>query len=321
MIIAQAIRAAIPLGLNVESPFSPLSDAIRTPSLIPPPESVVEEEVRRNTFWLLYAMERMGGCSNGWALSLDDQDVSQLLPMCGFYFELGVCMMLLCWLCNSMLNEGLQASWSGSERQQALGKDALLLHPEDQVDSFNLYIKGTMLLSRVKAFNLRFRAKRFMGDPAYIYSPTYAEVWEKDSDKARNVTADPRRTPGFIEIDHIASMFRQSFPMHLRDPIRDGCVDSHLYSASLIPHLYVNFFFSPPQFFKFMFIHSATILLHDPYAHIHSPGCVSAFKILEASRNILELIYAVCSTSFDVSLLDFFCAVRYLALRSFRSNR
>ena len=249
MTVAQAIRAAIPLGLNVESPFSPLSDSIRTPSLIPPPESVVEEEVRRNTFWLLYAMERMGGCSNGWAQSLDDYDVSQLLPMSGFNFELGVCMMLLCWVCNSMLKEGLQASWSGSERQHALGKDVLLLHPEDQVDSFNLYIKGTMLLSRVKAFNVRFRAKRFMGDPAYTCSPTYTEVWEKDNNEAQDATADPRRSPAFIEIDRIASTFRQSFPLHLRDPIRDGCVDSHLYSACLIPHLYVKCFSSPLQFF------------------------------------------------------------------------
>ena len=178
-----------------------------------------------------------------------------------------------------------------------------------------------MLLSRVKAFNLRFRAKRFMGDPAYIYSPTYAEVWEKESDEAQDVTADPRRTPRFIEIDHVASMFRQSFPLHLRNPIRDGRMDSHLYSASLIPHLYVICISSSLLFCLFMYIHSAIILLHDPYAHIYSPGCVSAFKILEASRNILELIYAVCSTSFDVSLVDFFCAVRYLALQNFRSYR
>ena len=105
MTIAQAIRAAIPLGLNIDSSFSPLSDSIRTPSLIPPPESTVEDEVRRNTFWLLYAMERMGGCSNGWALSLDDQDVSQLLPLKGLDFDMGVCMMLLYCPCNPMLNE------------------------------------------------------------------------------------------------------------------------------------------------------------------------------------------------------------------------
>lgn len=94
MTIAQAIRGAIPLGINVEPSFSPLSDYIRAPSLLPPPGSVVEEEVRRNTFWLLYAQERMGACSNGWAVSLDDEDISQLLPMSGFNFELGVCMLV-----------------------------------------------------------------------------------------------------------------------------------------------------------------------------------------------------------------------------------
>lgn len=135
--------------------------------------------------------------------------------------------------------------WSGSERQHALEKDILLLHPEDQVDSYTLYIKASILLSRVKCFNLRFRAKRYMGDPAYTYSPTYAEVWEKESDEARDVATDPRRTSGFIEIDHIASMFRQSFPLHLRSPIRDGRVDSHLYTASLVPHVCANYFFSP----------------------------------------------------------------------------
>jgi len=62
-------------------------------------------------------------------------------------------------------------------------------------------------------------------------------------------------------------------------------------------------------------LHSAVILLHDPYAHVHSPGCVSAFRILEASRSILDLIYIVRSTSFDITLLDPFCAVRYLPLK------
>jgi len=99
MTIAQAIRASIPLGLNVDTPFFPISDALRPPSLIPPPASVIEGEVRRNTFWLLYAMERMGGCSNGWASSLDDQDISQLLPMKGVNFEMGVSTIFLLTVC------------------------------------------------------------------------------------------------------------------------------------------------------------------------------------------------------------------------------
>ena len=93
-----------------------------------------------------------------------------------------------------------------------------------------------MLLSRVKAYNLRFRSKRFVGDPAFTYATTYAEAWEKDGE-IKDKASDPRRTSGFIEIDHIASMFRQSFPLYLRNPIRDSSVDSHLYTACLTPHL------------------------------------------------------------------------------------
>jgi hypothetical protein len=143
--------------------------------------------------------------------------------------------------------ESPQTTWSGSQRQHSLGKDLLLLHPGDQVDSFALYIKGSILLSRVKAYNLRFRSKRFTGDPAFAYASTYAEVWEKDNNVARDGADDPRRTSGFIEIDRIASMFRQSFPPHLRNPIRDGSVDSHLYTACLMPHVCANYSSSSPR--------------------------------------------------------------------------
>jgi hypothetical protein len=79
-----------------------------------------------------------------------------------------------------------------------------------------------------------------MGDPAFTYISAETQVWGKDSDESPDRSADPRRTSGFIEIDHIALMFRQSFPLHLRNPIRDGGVDSHLYTASLMPYLCVN---------------------------------------------------------------------------------
>lgn len=52
------------------------------------------------------------------------------------------------------------------------------------------------------------------------------------------------------------------------------------------------------------------ILLHDPHANVGGSGCLSAFKILEAARAILDLIYSVRGSSYDVTLLDFFVTVR-----------
>ena len=54
-----------------------------------PARTVVEDETRRNAFWLAYATERQYGCTNGWAVFLDDQDISQLLPVQGDQFERG----------------------------------------------------------------------------------------------------------------------------------------------------------------------------------------------------------------------------------------
>jgi hypothetical protein len=83
---------AVPLGLNMCPPFHSISKAMKPISLLPPARTVVEDETRRNAFWLAYAMERQHGSSNGWALSLDDADISQLLPVRGDQFEQGVCL-------------------------------------------------------------------------------------------------------------------------------------------------------------------------------------------------------------------------------------
>ncbi|KAG6889195.1 hypothetical protein C0995_002910 [Termitomyces sp. Mi166 len=227
-----------------------------------PARNVIEDEMRRNAFWLAYAVERQHGCGNGWALSLDDQDISQLLPVRGDQFEHSILV-------------------SPQERQWAHTRDLLLVHPEEQTDSFILYIKGTIMISRVKSFNLRFRARHFVGD-AVVASHTGDGLGSSDS-------VDPRGSPAFIELDHIVSSFRASFPPHLKNPITDNIVDNHLYTAFLIPHV-------------------ATIVLHDPHADVLQSGCISALKILTAARAILDLIYSVWSTSYDISLLDSFCS-------------
>ena len=108
---AHALRVAVPCGLNVCPPFHTISETLRPPAIIPPAKTVIEDEMRRNTFWLgeihqigfpaiimrywqgggiAYAMERHMGTGNGWALSLDDQDICQLLPLRGDQFEQGV---------------------------------------------------------------------------------------------------------------------------------------------------------------------------------------------------------------------------------------
>ena len=52
------------------------------------------------------------------------------------------------------------------------------------------------------------------------------------------------------------------------------------------------------------FFPSAFILLHDPHADPSSPTCKSAEKLLNAARAILDLVYILCATSFDITLLD-----------------
>jgi len=228
-----------------------------------PASTVVEDETRRNSFWLAYATERQYGCGNGWALFLDDQDVSQLLPVQGDQFERGILV-------------------APGERQWAQSRDLLLVHPENQIDSFILYIKSTILISQVKSFNTRFRSKHFAGDVSVITQHT-------DNATSINNSADPRGSAAFIELDHIVSSFRDSFPSHLKDPIVDNVVDNHLYTACLTSL-------------------AATIMLHDPHAEVQLSSCVSSQKVLSAARAILDLIYNIWSTSFDITLLDSFCS-------------
>jgi hypothetical protein len=128
----------------------------------------------------------------------------------------------------------LQALVSPQNRQWAHTRDLILHHPEHQTDSFILYIKGTILCSFVKNFNMRFRAKHFAGDPTVKAMPDYmpCNILPDASD-----CVDPRGSQAFIELDHIVSTFKSTFPIHLRNPVANNIVDSHLYTASLMPHV------------------------------------------------------------------------------------
>ncbi|KZV77049.1 hypothetical protein PENSPDRAFT_645787 [Peniophora sp. CONT] len=282
MIVASIMRACLPLGLHVSRLFKPIADGLETPTLLPPPDNDIEAELRRNIFWLAYALERLNGCGNGWPLSIDDLDVSQLLPVNQMSFSLGV-------------------SWpAANEREHPHTKDLILNHNPDQVDGFNLFVKSTILLSRAKNFNIRYAARKYNGDVSCSYTPSYKLLWEgtlTDNDSQPG-SFDPRRTAAFLEIQRNLEEFRSSFPLHLRNPMANGTIDSHLYVACLVPHV-------------------ALIILHDPHAYVERTTCQSAANLLRASRAILELLCEAESTSFDLGLLDYFCSYAwYIAGRS-----
>lgn len=50
-------------------------------------------------------------------------------------------------------------------------------------------------------------------------------------------------------------------------------------------------------------LRSAQILLHEPHARPGEARCIHADKTLRAARAIVDLIYKISSTSYDVSLL------------------
>ncbi|ESK98294.1 c6 transcription [Moniliophthora roreri MCA 2997] len=84
---ARALRLSVPLSLNVCPPFHSIAKTARSASLLPAAKTVIDDETRRNTFWLAYAIERCHGIANGWASSLDDQDIFQLLPVRNDQFQ------------------------------------------------------------------------------------------------------------------------------------------------------------------------------------------------------------------------------------------
>ncbi|KAJ3524974.1 hypothetical protein NM688_g8472 [Phlebia brevispora] len=258
-----AVRCAIPCGLNTRAPFACNTSVfgvtpVRTTTIIPPARSTTEDETRVNIFWIAYALERQQVSGNSYSSVLDDHDIYQLLPVRRDKFEQGAIVQM-------------------SDRQWSHDDNILLVHPKNGTDSFSLFVKSMMVLSRVKRFNTRYKGRFYAGDPD-MYSPSSVLCASLED-------LDPRDTPAFREVDNLVSSFYSSFPQNMRDPIQEETVDSYLYTACCSAHL-------------------AHILLHEPYADLGSSTCISATKILAAARNIMDLIYSIASTSFDVSLLD-----------------
>lgn len=176
-----------------------------------------------------------------------------------------------------------------------------LSHVPSQTDSFVLFIKSTILLSHVKNFNLRFRGRYYQGDASmYTANPVVEPP----------ATFDPRSSPAFKELDSLVAGFRPAFPSHMRSPVQDEMVDAYLYTAHTAAYLCVVY--SSSDGFTLLTAYScrAQLLLHEPHARMMSPRDPSTPKLLNAARGILELMYAISATSYDLALLDHLPIVR-----------
>lgn len=126
---------------------------------------------------------------------------------------------------------------TATDRQWSHDRTMFLIHPPSHTDSFTLFIKAVILISHIKNFNLRFRGRYFSGDPSVRPPVTaFKSAFEGKTNMER---LDPRGSPAFQELDHISSMFRQSFPSYLKNPTQDDMVDPYLFSAFSAAFLYV----------------------------------------------------------------------------------
>ncbi|KAG9001547.1 hypothetical protein FRB94_004698 [Tulasnella sp. JGI-2019a] len=155
----------------------------------------------RNLLWVIYVAERLQSAETCWALLLDDDDISQYLP----------------------LPEDL---WNGGSeyplhlRQRLASPNALFHHPPELTSPFSLLVKSVAILSKVKAFNIRFRNK-------------YAET---------EYARDPRSCPEFNELDEMIIRFKAAWPA---DYGQAGKTDPTLYLASLVPSVAVILLHDP----------------------------------------------------------------------------
>jgi hypothetical protein len=118
MAAGECLRGVIPLGLHTCAPFRTPprlfgedGPIIREVVIIPAAETTIEEETRRNIFWLCaqphvsyhfqelklplfrilaYTVDREQSVSQALPLTLDDRNVLQMLPARADYFHYGV---------------------------------------------------------------------------------------------------------------------------------------------------------------------------------------------------------------------------------------
>jgi len=152
--------------------------------------------------------------------------------------------------------------FSRKERQWSNDPDVLTHHPKYLTDHFVLYIKSSLLASKVKKFICR----------------QHALVLRMSTDTSANRFGDLRETTEFREVDTLVDSFIINFPKTLTLSWRGDAAEVHLFLAILVPHVCI-------------------ILLHQPHAEMASPNCPSATRMFLAACSIMELLRSAWKSS------------------------
>ncbi|KAG8963641.1 hypothetical protein FRC05_004575 [Tulasnella sp. 425] len=258
--VGSVTKLLVPLGFYASEGFEPLS---RLPSnmmfLYGNPKNHIEAETIRNAFWVTYVMERIYNAGNAWPLTITDEDISQMMP---------------CRYTDFVAGERVPTHG----RQRLFTENMLLSHPPLTTDSWTLYIKATILISRVRSFNCRYR----------ISTTSTKDPVSGAALSTEGTGVSPTESEEFRHLDQTIATFVRDMPRAYRNPV-GTTVDPLLYMAHLLPHV-------------------AMIQLHDPHAQLNSSNDYSATQMLAATRAILELIYKVCGTTFDLLYMDHGCS-------------
>lgn len=212
------------------------------------------------TFWLAFMADRFASASTGWAMSLDETDITTLLPS------------------PTNLYPDVDLAASPLSPRNA---NFLISHPPHLVQGFQLHMKAVVLLGRIVTFLQR--------------SPT-PTAWKVGAPDEREAPFDLRTTREFKQLDADAVTFRLSIPREYQNILQWANEDNRLCLVFALPH-------------------TTTILLHEPFCTMQE-GDVSMARCLLSARAILEAIYSLWSSSFEIGHLSPFINVSRAVLGS-----
>ncbi|KAK4057271.1 hypothetical protein OIO90_001768 [Microbotryomycetes sp. JL221] len=295
---AQATRLAVPLGINHLRSCGPgkrpkWSKHLKT-SMLQPTEDEDELFERSITFWFgeqgdfaifaqclsltliaAFTCDRFASASTGWATSLDEEDVTTLLP--------------------SPTGNKYPVDHLNESPLSVHNPHFLTSHPSHLVQTLQLYLNSHETLKPAGSAS------------AIGVGPNNGKIHMSESPFA---SIDPRESVLFKQLDQDLIAFRNSIPREYQHVSLQAHTDALISLVHAIPH-------------------ASTILLHEPFVTM-SETDPSMTKCVNSARAILDTIFTLYSSSFELSLLVPFInftwavagrtLVRQLALKSLRKQ-